>query len=80
MDEENKRVAEWEKQLSDLRQDEPKAPIRSRKEFAKRLVEIKTNWNQWDHFYRKEVIQNLFKRIVIAKVQGQWTILGYEEV
>jgi site-specific DNA recombinase len=81
MDEENKRVAEWEKQLTELgNSEEKKAPVRSRKEFARQIGDIKINWSKWDHEERKEVIQNLFKRIAIAKVQGEWFIVGYEEL
>ena len=79
MDEENKRISEWESQLAQLGEATEKAPVKSRKEFVKQLLELTENWADWDHDYRKEVIQKLFKRIVIAKIRGEWNIIAFEE-
>lgn len=78
MEEENKRVAEYEKQLTELSKEQPQQHVTSMKEVAKRFLDINENWDKWSYDYRKEVMQKLFKRIVIAKIQDKWEVLGYE--
>jgi site-specific DNA recombinase len=77
VDEEKKKSARWEEELSKL----PKQSVqtgRSQKDVAERLKRLKADWESIDNMDRKIIIQGLFKRIVIMKIAGEWKIVGYE--
>lgn len=78
VDEEQRRTAELVNQLQALPEPDFKKKAATQRELADKLRDLERHWPVLSNHQRKEIVQKLFKRIVIGKVHGEWAILGHE--
>lgn len=72
-EEEKKKCAAWEEQLSALPSEQTTDTTRVA-EVLEELRRLKEDWHTWSHSEQKIRLQKIFKRIVILKVDKKWQI------
>ncbi|MFN0223224.1 recombinase family protein [Paenibacillus sp. KR2-11] len=77
IDEEMKRVEDLQRQLKDLPQNEQPVKITT-KEVLDTVAHLRENWPYLERETRKDLINALFKAIMILKVGNKWSIAGVE--
>lgn len=72
IDEEDERMRNVYREIQLMNEDEQEIPV---EELKAMMLEIKENWEYLEVGTQKELIQSMFRKIVISKESGEWEIL-----
>lgn len=71
IDEEDDRMRKLYKEVNATIQDEPEIPI---EELKAMITQLRDNWDYLEAGTQKELIQSMFRNIVITKESGEWEV------
>lgn len=63
-----------ERSLSELPSDDVTPSSKRLGEIAEEIKNLKQDWGSWSKMKQKQMIQKIFKRIVVNKINGEWRI------